>query len=137
MVAAGHVKDVREAFDRWLGSDGPVFVARVGSSPETVMAIIHGAGGLASLAHPGRTNIDGRISDLRDAGLDALEVYHCDHDAAQVERYAAVAADLGLLVTGGSDFHGDPTHGLTPGAAGLPPAEWERLSAARERHTLR
>jgi predicted metal-dependent phosphoesterase TrpH len=137
MIAAGYVKNTSEAFERWLGPDGPVFVARTGASPEEVIAVIHAAGGLASLAHPGRTRIDARLAGLRDAGLDALEVFHSDHDGALVKRYAAVARELGLLVTGGSDFHGDPAHGLEPGSAGLPAAEWTRVSAARDRHAAR
>jgi hypothetical protein len=108
MMAAGHVADIREAFDRWLGRDRPAFVPRTGASPEEVIHILHRAGALVSLAHPGRTRIDGRIPALRDAGLDALEVYHADHDEGLVARYAAMASDLGLLRTGGSDFHGDP-----------------------------
>jgi hypothetical protein len=134
MVAAGHVKDIKEAFDRFLAQDGPVFVPRLGASPEDVVALIHHAGGLASLAHPGRTRIDARISALREAGLDAIEVFHSDHDAGLVERYTEMSRTLDLLVTGGSDFHGDPGHGLTPGSAGLPMDEWSRLSAARDRH---
>jgi predicted metal-dependent phosphoesterase TrpH len=96
-----------------------------------VIAIIHAAGGLASLAHPGRTRIDARIAPLGDAGLDAIEVYHSDHDAAAIARYQRIARDLQLLATGGSDFHGDPSHGFEPGAASLPAAEWERVAAAR------
>jgi predicted metal-dependent phosphoesterase TrpH len=102
-----------------------------------VIATLHAAGGIVSLAHPGRTRIDARIPELRDAGLDALEVFHSDHDTEMVERYAGLARRLGLLVTGGSDFHGDSTHGLTPGATGMPEAEWTRLSAARARHAGR
>ena len=101
-----------------------------------VIGIIHRAGGLASLAHPGRTRIDSRIKALAIAGLDALEVYHSDHDEAAVQRYHRMASDLGLLMTGGSDFHGDPTHGIEPGASTLPHVEWERLSAARRRHVI-
>lgn len=134
MIDAGHVKDRSEAFDRWLGNDGPVFVARVGATPEAVIAVIHAAGGLASLAHPGRTKIDARIPALRDAGLDALEVFHSDHRTDDILRYSATASRLDLLVTGGSDFHGDVSHGLAPGSAGPPAAEWRRLHAARERH---
>lgn len=137
MIAAGYVANKSEAFDKWLGQDGPVFVARAGAAPEQVIATLHAAGGIVSLAHPGRTKIDGRIEALRDAGLDALEVFHSDHNAEMVERYAALARRLGLLVTGGSDFHGDSTHGLVPGAAGLPDAEWARLSAERARHAAR
>jgi predicted metal-dependent phosphoesterase TrpH len=128
------VADVKEAFDRFLRAGGPAFVSRPGSPPEVVFAIIHRAGGVASLAHPGRSRIDERIEALAVAGLDALEVYHSDHDAAAVERYHRMASELGLLMTGGSDFHGDPTHGIEPGASTLPAEEWQRLSAARHRH---
>jgi predicted metal-dependent phosphoesterase TrpH len=137
MIAAGYVRNKAEAFDKWLGQDGPVFVARSGATPEEVIATLHAAGGIVSLAHPGRTRIDARIPELRDAGLDALEVFHSDHDTEMVERYAGLARRLGLLVTGGSDFHGDSTHGLTPGATGMPEAEWTRLSAERARHAGR
>jgi predicted metal-dependent phosphoesterase TrpH len=131
---AGHVADTKDAFDRFLGNDGPAFVSRPGSPPDVVIGIIHRAGGVASLAHPGRTRIDSRIKALALAGLDALEVYHSDHDEVAVDRYHRMASELGLLMTGGSDFHGDFTHGIEPGAATLPPAEWERLSAERRRH---
>jgi predicted metal-dependent phosphoesterase TrpH len=67
-------------------------------------------------------------------GLDALEVFHSDHDEAAVERYRALAAEHGLLTTGGSDFHADPASKLTVGASVLPPDEWQRLHDARDRH---
>jgi 3',5'-nucleoside bisphosphate phosphatase len=134
MVAAGHVADTREAFDKWLAPDLPAFVPRSGPSPETVIETIHRAGGLASLAHPGRTQIDARIPELRDAGLDALEAYHSDHDAAAADRYHRMADDLGLLITGGSDYHGDPVHGVSIGSSTLPSECWQRLHAARHRH---
>jgi predicted metal-dependent phosphoesterase TrpH len=134
---AGHVADSREAFDRFLGSDAPAFVSRPGAPPEIVVGIIHRAGGLASLAHPGRTRIDARIPALAAAGLDCLEVYHSDHDETAIRRYGEMASALGLLMTGGSDFHGDPAHGLEVGAATLPAAEWRRLSEARHRHAVR
>jgi predicted metal-dependent phosphoesterase TrpH len=134
---AGHVADSREAFDRYLASGGPAFVSRPGSPPEVVIGIIQRAGGIASLAHPGRTRIDSRIEALATAGLDALEVYHSDHDADAIERYHRMASELGLLMTGGSDFHGDPAHGIEPGASTLPEEQWQRLSAARHRHAPR
>ena len=130
MVAAGHVRDMHQAFDRWLGSDRPAFVPRVGPTPEQVVEIVHAAGGIVSIAHPGRTQIDDRLGPLHEAGLDAIEVYHSDHDAAAVEKYAAVAARFGLLVTGGSDFH-DPASALRPGAVTLPDGDWQRLQARR------
>jgi 3',5'-nucleoside bisphosphate phosphatase len=137
LIAAGYVADTREAFDKWLGRDCPAFVPRSGPSPERVIEAIHAAAGLASLAHPGRTNIDARIPALAHAGLDALEVYHSDHGGDAVERYRAMARALSLLATGGSDFHGDPTHGVKPGTTSLPDEDWQRLNAARHRHAHR
>jgi 3',5'-nucleoside bisphosphate phosphatase len=137
LIAAGYVADSREAFDRWLGREAPAFVPRSGATAETVIAIVHGAGGLTSLAHPGRTRIDDRLPALREAGLDALEVYHTDHDDQQRDHYGRLAASLGMLVTGGSDYHGDPAHGFSPGAATLPYDQWRRLESARHRHAER
>ena len=134
MITAGYVTTVREAFDRWLGHGRPAFVPRTGATPETVIAIIQRAGGLASLAHPGRTGIDGRIAALCDAGLDAIEVFHSDHDPGDIDRYGRMARDLGCLVTGGSDFHGDPDRMVAPGSTTLPAHEWDRLRAAARAH---
>jgi 3',5'-nucleoside bisphosphate phosphatase len=130
MVAAGYVADTREAFDKWLAIGRPAFIPRAGASPGEVVAILHGAHGFASLAHPGQTAVDGRIAAYVEAGLDALEAHHPDHDQASTARYLALAAGFNLLVTGGSDFHGDPSHGWEPGAVSLPAAAWLRLRDA-------
>jgi len=134
MVAAGYVADVQEAFTRWLGSGCPAFVPRVGPSIESVIQTIHDARGLASLAHPGRTRIDDRIDALHEAGLDAVEAFHSDHGPEESDRYLQRALRVGLLVTGGSDFHGDPARALTPGSTSLPHAHWTILSEARCRY---
>jgi predicted metal-dependent phosphoesterase TrpH len=134
MIAAGHVADTREAFDRWLADDRPGFVPRAGASPGVIIDVIHGAGGTASLAHPGKTGLDVRIETLARAGLDAIEAFHPDHDALLAQRYVEMARAFGLLLTGGSDFHGDPVHGLSPGSVTLPAAEWERLRDCRRPH---
>jgi predicted metal-dependent phosphoesterase TrpH len=128
LVAQGHAVDTNDAFERWLGRGRPGFVPRGGAAPEDVIAIIHEAGGLASLAHPGQTKVDARIRALRDAGLDALEAYHPDHDPATREGYLRTARELNLLVTGGSDYHGDPVHGVSPGMTPLPQHEFDRFS---------
>jgi hypothetical protein len=130
MVVAGYVADTREAFDRWLATGRPAFVPRSGAPPGEVIDIVHGAGGLASLAHPGQTDVDSRISTYAEAGLDAIEVYHPDHDADAVQRYRNIASRLNLLATGGSDFHGDADHGYEPGAIALPMEDWIQLRAA-------
>jgi predicted metal-dependent phosphoesterase TrpH len=130
MVAAGYVADTREAFDRWLAADRPAFVPRDGAPPRSVIDIVHAAGGLVSLAHPGQTQVDAQISAYVRAGLDAIEIYHPDHDAAAVDRYRHIALQLELLATGGSDFHGDADHGWEPGTVALPAIEWIRLRNA-------
>ena len=130
MIDAGYVADSREAFDKWLATGRPAFVPRAGAPPEEVITIIHAADGVASLAHPGQTAVDARISAWVDAGLDALEVFHPDHDKASTDRYRSLARHLKLLVTGGSDFHGDPAHGWEPGAVSLPADEWLRFRDA-------
>lgn len=129
MIAAGYVADTREAFEQWLGRDRPAFVERPGAPPGEVITIVHCAGGVISLAHPGRTKIDDDIPRLRRHGLDAIEVYHSDHDGPTIDFYLQMAQRLGLLVTGGSDFHGDPQRALEPGAACLPEPDWTKLLA--------
>lgn len=134
MIAAGHVASLDEAFAQWLGRDCPGFVPRTGASPEVVIDTIHAARGLASLAHPGRTRIDSRLPALRDAGLDALEAFHSDHDGDERARYVTMARALDLLVTGGSDFHGDPAKTVAPGSTSLPQEYWPALTGAQHRH---
>jgi hypothetical protein len=127
LVRAGHVASVQEAFDRWLATGRPAYVPRTGPSPAEVVATVHEAGGLASFAHPGVTRRDELIRPLVDQDLDAIEVYHSDHTAADVVEYKGLAARLGVLITGGSDFHGDDeqkpqrAHRAVFGAVTLPP----------------
>ena len=128
LVAAGHVRSRDEAFDRFLEYGGPAYVPRRGASPAAVIRIIHDAGGLASLAHPGVHDRDHLIDALATEGLDAIEARHSDHDSQTEMRYRRTAARLGLLVTGGSDFHGDVTHRAPAlGTVTLPDADYERL----------
>lgn len=134
LVDAGHVGSVSEAFDKWLARDRPAFVPRVGPSPAEVIDRLHDAGGLASLAHPGLTHVDTRIPEFVEAGLDAVEVYHSRHDDATTTRYLTMAQTLDVLITGGSDFHGDPSHGpIEPGSVTLPPDAFARLQQQQRR----
>jgi len=131
LVDAGHVLTPGEAFERFLGFDGAAYVPRRGTSPADVVAIIHAAGGIASLAHPGVSPRDQLIAPLAAAGLDAIEAGHSDHDAVTEARYRALAADLGLLVTAGSDYHGGTGHGADRlGAVSLSAEDFEELVRA-------
>lgn len=128
LVRAGHAASVAEAFDRWLGRGRPAFVPRVGPTVGEVIDAIGEAGGVAGLAHPGVTACDGLIPGLAARGLTAIEVWHSDHDPDTTQRYHALAAELELLATGGSDFHGDGAgRRCRLGEVGTPPDRYERL----------
>lgn len=107
LVEAGHVVTMQEAFDRFLAAGQPAFVPRKGRSPAAVISIIHEAGGIASFAHPGVTGRDELIAPLAGEGLDAIEVFHSEHDANTQARYLALAGRHGLAASGGSDYHGE------------------------------
>jgi predicted metal-dependent phosphoesterase TrpH len=131
LVDAGYVQTRDEAFERFLEHGGPAYVSRRGASPEEVVGIVHAAGGLASLAHPGVTKRDERIGALAAAGLDALEARHSDHDAATERRYRDLARGHGLLVTGGSDFHGAGGHRVPRlGIVSIPEEDYVALRRA-------
>jgi predicted metal-dependent phosphoesterase TrpH len=132
LVAAGHVCSTDEAFSRWLERGGPAFVPRRGPSPEEVFERIHEAHGVASIAHPGLIGHDEWLGELVASGVDALEAYHTEHDAAATERYLALASRLSVAVSGGSDFHGDETHGSgEPGSVSLPREAYQELKERR------
>ena len=141
LVAAGHVATVSEAFDVYLSEGRPAFVPHRGPSPMDAVVRILEAGGVASLAHPGPANRDELIPPMIDAGLGALEAYHSNHDGATSAKYVQMARDLGLAVTGGSDFHGDGMHrGRTLGGVQLPAEAFAGLvqrAAARPAETIR
>lgn len=128
LIRARHVSDRDEAFDRYLGHGRPAFVPRRGAAAGDVIRVIHSAGGIASLAHPGLVGVDALIPALAAAGLDALEAVHSDHSPEIESHYRALAARLGLAVSGGSDFHGDPPHGTVRlGSVALPAHDFAAL----------
>jgi hypothetical protein len=110
LVAAGHAANRREAFETLLGEGRPAFVPRRGASVGEVSAIVRTSGGVASLAHPGITDVDDAIPAFVAAGLPALEVWHSDHGEAACARYLELAGRLGVGATGGSDYHADDSH---------------------------
>jgi predicted metal-dependent phosphoesterase TrpH len=128
------VRSTREAFDRYLAAGGAAWVPRRAPSPGEVIAIVHRAGGVVSLAHPGTTGRDEWIPGMAAAGLDAIEVYYPEHSPPLTEHYRALAARLGLAMSGGSDYHGDPAYGpARPGMAWLPAEAYDDLRSRAER----
>ena len=135
LVAAGYVKTSNEAFASWLSRGRPGFVPREGAAPDNVIAQIHDAGGVASLAHPGLLRRDEWIAGFASSGLDAVEAYHTNHDEGAAGRYRSIAHRLGLALSGGSDYHADESHGSAlPGSVSLPADAFDQL---RERATSR
>lgn len=132
LIAAGHATSVEDAFRRLLGWGCPGYVPREGLGPAEAIAAIRAAGGLASLAHfseaPARIPV---LRELVDAGLGGLEVYYRSFDAGTVTMVAAVAAMLGLVPTGGTDYHGDTgTYAESHARSWVPPEVGDGVRAA-------
>jgi len=130
LIRAGHVGDMRQAFDELIGEGRPAFVPRCGPPPADVIGIINRSGGIASLAHPGLLKRDELIPRMIEAGLTAVEAFHSDHDGITTEHYLSFADRHGILVSGGSDYHGDKERRRAAfGTIGLPAERFERLKA--------
>jgi hypothetical protein len=134
LIEAGHVGTMDEAFDRYIGYHAPAYVPKRTLDPAGAIDLIRRAGGVPVLAHPGSLRRDDLIPALVAHGLAGIEVWHPKHDAQRVRTYMAVAETHGLLVTGGSDFHGVGRGESTVGAQPVPLAVVAPLQArARSR----
>jgi len=118
LISRGIVSTFEEAFRLYIGNNGPGFVPK--QNPDTAEAIelLHQAGGVVVLAHPWVSGVTESIPVLKEQGLDGVEVHHPDHRQSQVDKLKHQAAELDLLITGGSDFHGQP--GRCPAIGGEP-----------------
>lgn len=130
LIVGGFVKDSREAFDRYLAAGRPGYVEKERLEIALGIALIHEAGGIAVIAHPGAEGRRERIEPLVPLGLDGLEVKHPSHSSEDVKRLAALAAHFGLVASGGSDWHGAMQGGRVLGAMQVP-LEWLELQDAR------
>jgi predicted metal-dependent phosphoesterase TrpH len=112
LVALGAVADTKEAFARYLGDEAAANVEKETLSPAEAIALVHEAGGLCFLAHPGllrrsqHETHESRVRALTALGLDGIEAYYSSYTPANEAFFLRLAEKLGLLVTGGSDFHG-------------------------------
>ncbi len=112
MQARGYVRDKTEAFDRYLAKGKPAYVERFRLGPAESIAAIRDAGGVPVLAHPstlqlGNKALQAALGEYRDMGLQGVEVYYSEHTLELEETYKRMARELGLAMSGGSDFHGD------------------------------
>jgi predicted metal-dependent phosphoesterase TrpH len=104
--AQGKVGSVREAFDRYLADGGPADIPKERLPFDRAIALVRGAGGVTSLAHPRATMTLNDLTGLRDRGLQAVEVEYPTHRAARSRELREWASRLGMAITGGSDCHG-------------------------------
>ena len=129
MVRRGYVGTVREAFDRFLAAGKPAYVPHRKVTSREACEIIRRAGGLAVVAHPGfHADSESVVRGLVGAGLlDGLECYYAEHTPEQTARFLALCRELGLVPTGGSDFHGPRVRAATLGQPAVPWEAWEAL----------
>jgi predicted metal-dependent phosphoesterase TrpH len=111
LVEKGYAASIQDAFDRFLAKGAAAYVEKKRLAPRDAIAMIHGAGGVAVLAHPyqlklSMTETDTVVGELTLMGLDGIEAIYSRHTDEQRKDYSDMAARHGLLVTGGSDFHG-------------------------------
>src|SRR5436309_9163620 len=106
LVMGGFCATMEEAFERFLKKNRPAWVPKFKISALDAIALIHRAGGLAVMAHPGLNRTDKIIPDLVSAGLDGLECFHTKHTPSTSEHYVRMAKEFNLAITGGSDCHG-------------------------------
>ena len=141
LIARGFVHDKREAFDRYLAKGKPAYAERRRMDIPTTMALIRRAGGLPVVAHPFTLRRTPRelkrlLARYKEYGLAGLEVHYSEHSPEKRRAYAAMASELGLLATGGSDYHGSMSPGISmgkgPGNLNVPDSVWDELQRALE-----
>jgi predicted metal-dependent phosphoesterase TrpH len=112
MVQKGYAQNIQDAFDRYLGKGRPAYVEKFRFSPAEAMDFIRKAGGITVLAHPFTLkqaepqDFEALIRELKEKGLDGIEVYYPEHSDGQKRLYRDVAQKYGLVISAGSDFHG-------------------------------
>lgn len=132
LVKAGLCRSLDEAFERFLKKGRPAWVPKAKMSAPEGIELIHQAGGLAVMAHPGLNRTDEVIPELVAAGLDGIECFHTKHSPTTAARYLALAEKYNLLITGGSDCHGLSKGRPLIGTVKLDYSYIEKLYAARD-----
>ena len=133
LLEEGHVSSTQEAFDKYLGRNGPAYAQRQKLTPEDAVELALGGGALPVLAHPGYAgDLESKLPSMKAAGLVGMEVYYAGYDDAQVRSLKALADRYGLIPCGGSDYHamGHPDE-IEPGTVGPPLSTAEGLAALK------
>ena len=112
LIKKGYVRTVQEAFDKYLKKGASAYFERQRLTREETVDMIHGAGGLVIIAHPGTLGVNGQQLDsllqkLKDVGFDGIEVFYNNHSQVEEDRLMQAADKFGFLISGGTDFHGE------------------------------
>lgn len=106
LIDEGYISSFHEAFERYIGNNGPAYEKKFYFSPEEAIQLISSSGGLSFLAHPGRFTSDDVLQQMIKKGLDGIEVIHPSHTPTLASHYRGVVSEYFMLESGGSDFHG-------------------------------
>lgn len=111
LLSLGVVSSINEAFQKWIGDDGRAYIPKRKLRPQQAMDILNDIGATSILAHPfalglNMKDTESLMADLQGLGLDGMEVYYSEHSQSDTQKYKEMAERLGLLISGGSDFHG-------------------------------
>lgn len=130
IVDAGHASNPQEAFDKFIGKGKPAFIAKGGPGVANAIDAIHGAGGLAFIAHPGLGNLEHSLAQLLTHPFDGIEAYHSKHSPGKTDGFVQIAAERNLLTCGGSDCHGGTNGPLLIGTVHVPYRVYEEIQEA-------
>lgn len=122
LIKGGHVRDNREAFDKFLGAGRPGFVAKERLEARAAISLAHAAGAIVVWAHPGTEGRRERLEPLVNMGLDGIEIRHPSHMSEDVKRLSALCEFFGLVPSGGSDWHGSMEGPRTIGCMHISPS---------------
>lgn len=131
MLEKGYITSFKEAFNLYIGREGPAYVIREKMTPAAAVELVLKANGLSVLAHPYTAGEpEELVRELKAAGLAGIEAYYGEYNSAEIDRLVGLADKYGLIATGGSDFHGlENASGTALGSAPVPPEAAERLLA--------
>jgi predicted metal-dependent phosphoesterase TrpH len=139
MLEKGYIDSFKEAFDKYIGRDGPAYVEREKMTPEEAVALVLRSGGLPVLAHPFTVkNMEKWVADLKAVGLVGIEAYYKDNTPEEIEATLKIADRFGLIATGGTDFHGiEGTGEVMMGGVDVPVKAAQRLIVMANKISLR
>lgn len=134
ILKSGATSRYEEAFYKYIGTGGPAYVPKENFEPAAAFDLVHQAGGIAVLAHPGLNNAHLVIDELAEMGLDGVEVLHPEHSLALRDKLRDKAKKLGLCTTGGSDFHGRSGRNQAVGSQKVPYEFFEEILSRTKRN---